>query len=1206
MKNETEQLFRSLQALFDACSEHDITYDLFMSSADTTAYHAALEEISSCIACIRSSGISRDRLLQLVGGMDPECCPGLSGIIDLADLVPFMGVPFSIGQQELIRKACREWASAVVPSDTGWMADLLRALIEPMTLADLLSTDKTRMQRFLLLLLLQDTAGGHISVTGPGWAEDGRIPVQITDDPAVFCGRLYQAVFLFLVRNGYIPESCFPDLISRTLYDIGVLSTGGRSAIERVYGEGASTAKFSDAGRDLLLKAGSLSDIRALYRSALKTGSAPVSLTGLEEMGGHILAGYVTARAEAAESTGIAVLLDVIRAVASRPTGRAEPGAEQLQELSKTVQEMEQLIRAVTGEYGWRAVPVPPGRELYHPVVDLWHDRHLLLYDREDLAYRSRNAALALSMEALYRYWFTCLPAGDHTPDNPWFNRLAGVVLLPRAVSQGRLLQPGAARWLEELSAEEYDPASMLAERSRIGHMPLPDRYLHAALYEGRTGADDRDIGDASVVHALEATREARRQLADPRLSDEECHNILFEQIWPLFERLCRFPAVSALHGRISQAGSGERSSPQIAPRGEAPRVDRSVPSPHRPVSPTTGRTVAAGESDLLEDDGFSVPGGVPGDSAGQEGNPVASSSGAGSSPSEGVNNATAGSAIMKTADDLMQACNSCRDMLDGRAGNPPESPGEPQGSEDGSPSALGELAEKINTLAEDLENQVRNLLKSAPSGGGGGNPPDGGTEKAPESGEEWEGLLKMSEEIRKAAREYRDSVEKMDLSGPHTGSGTSGARTGMTRETLMDLQKAGIEFQRIAGASFPADADGWRARVSLEELPDDPGTGEPGQSMKKQHLEPALMADAADSAEYWENLAYFDAVYGDETGAAGPSSGQISRDAAERRYRQGERALSLEAEQYLCTLRQRTPDEWESIEEKAERIRRIALLETHSVGEDDYSLYQRFYQPVAGLVGVARKNIQQAIQKNASSREMTELLSGDDIDEENLAAVRTTMRIFKDSAREQDRTRWLISLLIDASSSMHDETVAKKLEATLRTAILFGEAVNRIEGIQFEIAAFADTEYIPLKRYRDDWNIHQACYLIRQVMQASGGTNDVGALGSALDRMNRLRTAPGANRLVFVLSDGQSGVGGREQMKQILSGNRETRIFGWGVGPDMEEIEETYRPYGTWIPDIADLPRSMGEVLRRELGRPAMTGWKDDSAVATDEEIME
>jgi hypothetical protein len=416
-----------------------------------------------------------------------------------------------------------------------------------------------------------------------------------------------------------------------------------------------------------------------------------------------------------------------------------------------------------------------------------------------------------------------------------------------------------------------------------------------------------------------------------------------------------------------------------------------------------------------------------------------------------------------------------------------------------------------------------------------------------------------------------------------------------MTREALSSLLEAGAEFQKIAGLPEPSSRE---ERVWIR-VPDGPGEGtaRPRGKGGGGQADPSFAPDAIASEEFWENLAYFDATFGDETvlESSVPEPGRIYQETLERRYEQGELALTREAEQYLSLLRQRTRSEWETMDEKAEQIRRVALFESLAVGEDDYTLYQRFYQPVAGLVGVARKNIQQALQKNRATRDLNELTTGDDIDEENLAAVRTTMRIFRDQGRQPDQTRWTLSLLIDASSSMHDESVAKKLEATLRTAILFGEAVSHIGEIQFEIAAFADSEYIPLKRYTDEWNIHQGCYLIRQVIQASGGTNDVGAVSSALDRMHRFRMAAGTSRLIFVISDGQSGVGGRDQMRQMLSGHKKTRIFGWGVGPDMEKVEETYRPYGTWVPDIADLPRSLGETLRRELGRPAMAGWQDD-----------
>jgi hypothetical protein len=538
-------------------------------------------------------------------------------------------------------------------------------------------------------------------------------------------------------------------------------------------------------------------------------------------------------------------------------------------------------------------------------------------------------------------------------------------------------------------------------------------------------------------------------------------------------------------------------------------------------------------------------------------------------------------------------------DRVNQHTGNRDQGSGITHGGEKGSDQAsLHDLAREIDDLTNRLGAQLRELRdaqpgeeETGPSGPAMGRPPG--------KGQEMDDLLKTSENVFRAAGEFRKAVNDLEREIRESGSGpgASRIRTGMTRKTLMDLQEAGVEFQRMTGASFRSRPGESRPLVRVPDQPEEPAPAQPPRSARTGPVAPAFMADAVDSAEVWESLSYFDASYGDDEdqGEDGASTGLYTRGTAEQRYVQGEQALTHEAARYLSALQHRTRSEWESIEEKAERIRQIALFETNEVGEDDFAMYQRFYQPVAGLVGVARKNIQQALQKNRATRDLTELSSGDDIDEENLAAVRTTMRIFRDSGKQEDRATWCLSLLLDASSSMHDETVAKKLEATIRTAILFGEALNRVQGITFEIAAFSDTEYIPLKRYQDDWNIHQGCYLIRQLIRASGGTNDVGAVGSALDRMNRLRMAAGANKMIFIISDGQSGVGGREQMRKILARHKEVRIFGWGIGPDMEKIEETYRPYGTHVREIADLPRSLGEVLRRELGRPAMAGWKEE-----------
>src|SRR5690606_9132787 len=218
-------------------------------------------------------------------------------------------------------------------------------------------------------------------------------------------------------------------------------------------------------------------------------------------------------------------------------------------------------------------------------------------------------------------------------------------------------------------------------------------------------------------------------------------------------------------------------------------------------------------------------------------------------------------------------------------------------------------------------------------------------------------------------------------------------------KEAFRELQEAEVEFQRRCAASASVYEDGG-LQIRLSEEAGDPGTRPPTTS--RGRLTTPSVPDPSCYPDVWDCFAYSAATYdhGSRSEPEGPS-GTGKSPIEQKPYDPGEQALTREAEQYLSTLKQRTKSDWETIEEKAERIRRIALFESHAVGEDDYTTYQRFYQPVAGLIGVARKNIQQALQKSRGSRDLNELMTGDDIDEENLAAVRTTMRIFRDRERE-------------------------------------------------------------------------------------------------------------------------------------------------------------------------------------------------------------
>jgi hypothetical protein len=1233
-KDEMIRLSGLLQQLIASCAEHDITTDIFVRPADPVAYHAALDGIRRSVARIAESGISPEELVHAVGAAAHEQGPLLEGMADPYDLIPLLGMAFTPRQQDMIRETCREWAVAREPSDPVGLAEVLSGAVQPLTLADLLAPDMTHMQRFQAVMLLQGGARGPGAVQGSGRDAGDRILIPVTDDPGFFCGQMNQEIFRFLTRHGYIEAPNFPELVLQAIRDAGLFRAGGYPAIESFSPEERPLVQdLFDAGRDLCEDGETITDIRRLYQvscHALTAGEYPsrnaaqpgdgyrLSPGLMDRMGGHVLAGFAGRHPDESEGTGIRTILAFSRSVACRLSGRREPGEAEMRNLEENVLGIEHMFRVVTGDYAWRAVQQSPGSGEYRPGVDILPKRHLIVYDPGDMAYRSSGATRGLVMEALYRWWFAPRVAGNDPffANDPRLGNLVRVLVTARAVRTGRVIHPGITTWLDQLYHEDCGLIARVADRPRVSRLSPQDQFLHATLYEGRVGEIFRDSGDTLVMQALEVTRAAREEITSPQTPDASCLMIIREQIWPVYWQLFpHSPEESSAGVSVSPARPRVAGGPEFTPRGSTSRVDTLVPSPHQPDGATSGRNIPGQGPNLLNETSLQIPGGS-GEKGGVSpeegrsrtgkvtGNRMRSGLDTGSGQGPDIAGSREGTpGISRTAGDMADACTDSEDLLQDLgsgidrglrqdpAGIPPADPRETLG-------ALNNRAAEIGKLARSLDKQVRDLRKaSVPESGK--TIPGGGGDRLSTPGGKLDRLHTTAEQVSQAARHYQDMVGKLDRQMERPGADPDACqyRLGMTRDALMKLQKAGTEFQRLAASALPFLPGKETPMAPVPDLTDDTSPAGTPERGRVGRLEPAFIPGPVQNAAVWDSFSYFDASFGEDTDeeTVVSSGGQHARDMADRLYEQGEQALTREAEQYLGILQQRSRSDWETIDEKAERIRHIALLESHAIGQDDYAMYMRFFQPVAGMIGVARKNIQQALQKNRPARDITELITGDDIDEENLAAVRTTMRIFKDTGREPDRTGWCLSLLIDASSSMHDETVARKLEATIQAALLFGEAVNRIAEIRFEIAAFADTEYIPLKRYQDDWNVHQGCFLIRQVISASGGTNDVGAVSSALDRMNRLRVGSGTNRMIFVISDGQSGVGGREQMRVILAMNRETRIFGWGIGPDMEKIEETYRPYGTWVPDIADLSGSLGEVLRRELGRPAMAGWQDE-----------
>ena len=494
------------------------------------------------------------------------------------------------------------------------------------------------MQRFHTVIVLQTEGTAPVTGGVPAWEIGDRILLPVTDDPALFCGQIYPAIYRFLARHGFVPSPFFPDLVYQALFDYGVIRTEGDEALVRVLNdEGRLAGDLLEAGRALFREEGAISDIRALLDRALPVADHiiwPEDNSGfshassvkshLERFGGHTLAGYVITVTEENGKTGPGPLLDFVRSVAARPSGRAEPDPALLRDLERPVKENEQLLRAITGDYEWRAMPFPPGA--HGQVVDLWPARHLLLYDQDELAYRSPEAFRALVMEALYIHWFG--PKPPDTKENTWFSRLVREVTGQRAVKRGILLHPGAARWFDRFYHEEYRLVNRVADRSRINRLPPPDQYLEAVRHGGRVGIACTDIRDDLVKHALEVTEDARNAVADLLITEDECLGIVRERIWPVFETLCR-PGGDAFKGSAAPARSGRDASAQLTPRGTAPRDDIPVPSPHQPVGATTGRSIAGTGSRDLHDDRLSIPGGFPGGRNDSQ-EPIARSAGAG------------------------------------------------------------------------------------------------------------------------------------------------------------------------------------------------------------------------------------------------------------------------------------------------------------------------------------------------------------------------------------------------------------------------------------------------------------------------------------------------------------------------------------------------------------------------------------------------
>ncbi len=145
MNDEVNRLFSCLNRLLDSCADKDIYNNAPISAADPEGYHAALDGIRNCTGYIRSSGITRDQLTSILSEREQSNPLSKEQIIDPGVLIPLIFAEFTSGQEKLVCSACNEWGLALDPANPDTTASMIRSVIVPLSLADLLSPTVTRM-----------------------------------------------------------------------------------------------------------------------------------------------------------------------------------------------------------------------------------------------------------------------------------------------------------------------------------------------------------------------------------------------------------------------------------------------------------------------------------------------------------------------------------------------------------------------------------------------------------------------------------------------------------------------------------------------------------------------------------------------------------------------------------------------------------------------------------------------------------------------------------------------------------------------------------------------------------------------------------------------------------------------------------------------------------------------------------------------------
>lgn len=313
-------------------------------------------------------------------------------------------------------------------------------------------------------------------------------------------------------------------------------------------------------------------------------------------------------------------------------------------------------------------------------------------------------------------------------------------------------------------------------------------------------------------------------------------------------------------------------------------------------------------------------------------------------------------------------------------------------------------------------------------------------------------------------------------------------------------------------------------------------------------------------------------------------------------------------------------PSDLRAREREAMVFQQLAQRQRAGVVQAQIPRVRRYLALRRSLISTASAQLFQWGAMNRRTKEQTDLLEGDDVDEENLALVPAgTSRIFMEEGASQKKGEGdVLALVIDVSEStlwpgdLTDEEVrqlyrdgtyeqrqkeaekngTRRIDYITDLAFTLGEAAAKYRKQRLQISIFSSWKEGAsrvVKRADEPWGELKAAEVVDAILNSSHkGTDDAQAVSEEIARLREI-AGPRAKKRIWVLSDGVGS--GPDSMKWVLQKNKDILVFGWGLGPGMKNIEQTFGPRGIWVPRMSELVRTGMRVFQKQARGSSGTG---------------